>query len=279
MDPLWHYMAWLLAFARLSPSNRTLSVLSWKVLGFGVSVAVLFASYAYAFGWRVRDLNADPSAAPSASASLPPTASAARTGRRPIPTLAATGEAACYASLNEAGVSFQKLPKDQALGVAWPINLTSAVDGVVIHGAKKNAATNYLDCRLALALLAWAPSLREQGVVGLAHLSAYRRDAVVAASKKQSGHALGFALDVARFEMRDGRELGVLEDWVNRSRGADPCQKWPTDQDAARIMRKLVCDAYEHDLFQSVVTPHANDAHFNHVHLEIRRKDEGAWME
>ena len=194
------------------------------------------------------------------------------------PALSEVTEAACYAGLSDGGVAFQKVSKSDAPGVAWPIKLTSAVDGVLIHGGKSDAPTNYLDCRLALALLAWAPSLREQGVVGLEHYSAYRRDAVVAGTASPSGHAIGSAIDIGRFEMRDGRKLSVLEDWTNRDRGADPCEWWPTDSDAARIMRKLVCDAYRAELFQSVITPHYNDAHQNHVHLEIAPKSEGAWI-
>lgn len=194
------------------------------------------------------------------------------------PPHAEVTEAACYAKLNDAGVGFQMVSKSDAPGVAWPIKLTSAVDGVLVHGGKQDAATNYLDCRLAVALLAWAPSLREEGVVGLEHYSAYRRDAVVAGTSSPSGHAIGSAIDIGRFEMRDGRKLSVLDDWTNRDRGADPCQEWPTDSDAARIMRKLVCDAYHAELFQSVITPHYNDAHKNHVHLEIAPKSEGAWI-
>ena len=34
-------------------------------------------------------------------------------------------------------------------------------------------------------------------------------------------------------------------------------------------MRSLVCDAAEQKLFQLVLTPHYNDAHANHIHLEV----------
>jgi hypothetical protein len=265
MDPIWHHLAWLLAFAQRTRTDRTLSVLGWKMLGFGVSVAVLLGGAAHMFGWHARDLITD--------------SSAARNDYPSIPARAEANEAACHARLNEAGVSFRALAKDQAPGVAWPIELTSDLNGVFIQGGKKNAPTNFLDCRLALALLVWIPSLREQGIVSLQHMSMYRRDALIAASNKQSGHALGLAIDVGRFELHDGRELSVLEDWVNRERGADPCREWPSDEAAARIMRKLVCDAYAQGLFQSIVTPHENDAHNNHVHLEIRRENQGVWMD
>jgi hypothetical protein len=170
------------------------------------------------------------------------------------------------------------VPKTKAPGVAWPIELTSAIDGVRVQGGRKDAPTNYLDCRLARALLAWAPILREHGVVGLDHLSAYRRDAVVAGTTQQSGHASGQAIDVARFELDDGRELSVLEDWTNRDRGADPCREWLMDDEKARLMRRLVCDAVDRDVFQMALTPHYNDAHRNHVHLEIVPEADSGWV-
>lgn len=227
--------------------------------------ALLVTSCAYALSWRAGAISQHSTAGqPAAKAEQHRTSDA--------------NEDACYAALSAAGVTFQRVAKSGAPGVAWPIKLTSAIGGVVIRGGKKNAPTNYLDCRLAQALLAWAPSLRAQGVIALEHLSAYRRQAVVAGTGKQSGHALGWAIDVARFEMRDGRKLSVLNDWNNRTRGADPCQQQSTDSEAGHIIRTLVCDASEQQLFQMVLTPHYNDAHKNHVHMEIGRKGEDSWI-
>jgi hypothetical protein len=249
---------------------RKQRVSTWKTVML-VMVAVMFvASCVYAL---ISRSSPDLLAARSPRATLPSMAAVA-----PQPPRTASTESACHAGLSAGGVTFQTVAKSEAPGVAWPIRLTSAVDGVLIHGGKSDAPTNYLDCRLALALLAWAPSLREQGVVGLEHYSVYRRDAVVAGTSSPSGHAIGSAIDVGLFEMRDGRRLSVLEHWTNRDRGKDPCQQWPTDDEAARIMRRLVCDAYQNELFQTVITPHYNDAHKNHVHLEVAPKSEGAWI-
>jgi hypothetical protein len=187
-------------------------------------------------------------------------------------------EAACYANLAEAGVSFERVPKDRAIGVGWPIELSGPVDGVRIFGGRKNAPTNYLDCRLALALLEWAPQLRNAGVVGLQHFSMYRQDAMVGESTNVSGHASGRAIDVGLFEMSDGRKLTVLDDWTNRKRGAEPCDV-SSGAEAEKIMREVVCDASERQLFQMVLTPHYNDAHKNHVHLEVRPREGGSWIE
>jgi hypothetical protein len=184
------------------------------------------------------------------------------------PAFAVRSEAKCHANLEAAGVQFQAVPQELATGVDWPIKLSGPIHGIRVYGGKKDAPTNYLDCRLALALAQWAPLLEREGVVGLQHFSMYRHDAKIGKSTKVSGHALGRAIDVGVFEMRDGRKLNVLKDWKSRARGVDPCDVSSTN-DAEKIMRDLVCEASSREVFQMILTPHYDDAHKNHVHLEI----------
>jgi hypothetical protein len=77
------------------------------------------------------------------------------------------------------------------------------------------------------------------------------------------------AIDVGIVELDDGRKLSVLTDWTQRQRGAAPCDSYPRDSDKGRVLRHLACDAVAQQLFQTVLTPHYNDAHGNHVHLEL----------
>lgn len=183
-------------------------------------------------------------------------------------------EAACYLELEAAGVRFERVPQERAPGVPLPIELAGPIDGVRVYGGAKDAPTNYLDCRLAIALVAWAPQLQREGVVGLQHYSMYRRDARVGLSSKESGHALGRAIDVAYFDLRDGKRVGVLSDWKNRSRGVDPCSV-ASSGPGEKLMRELVCSALSRDLFQTVLTPHYNGAHKNHLHLEVGEGPDG----
>lgn len=185
-------------------------------------------------------------------------------------------ENACYAALKDAGVAFEHVPHARALGVEWPIKLLGPIDGVRVYGSKNDAPTSYLDCRLGLALIEWAPLLAREGVVGVQHYSMYRHDARVGKSTKTSGHALGRAIDVAYFDLEDGRRLSVLEDWKNRERGAPPCEVDSKNRSEA-LMRKLVCEATERKVFRMVLTPHYNAAHKNHLHLEIGEGDH-AWV-
>jgi hypothetical protein len=62
----------------------------------------------------------------------------------------------------------------------------------------------------------------------------------------------------------------VLTDWTSRERGAPPCVHPEGELGPSAVLRRVVCRAIEADLFQVVVSPHHNDAHNNHVHLEVR---------
>jgi hypothetical protein len=175
----------------------------------------------------------------------------------------------CQRVLAKAGVRFESVPNDAAPHVQEPVYLLSPLEGVSF--GPKNGASEHgmVDCRLAVALLAWAPSLREAGVVKVEHYSTYRPGARVRASRKSSGHARALAIDAARFELKDGRVLDVDLDWDERERGGDPCPVRRGEDEKSQLLRKVVCEAVERDLFQVVITPHHDRAHQNHVHLEL----------
>jgi hypothetical protein len=174
----------------------------------------------------------------------------------------------CARTLREAGVRFEIVPEAEARGVAHPIRIRSALDGIdVLPHDGTNAV---LDCRLAVALLAWARDLRAQGVVAIEHVSMYRPGSRIQGTRRTSGHARGLAIDALAFVLADGSRLPVLEAWSDRERGADPCGIRDTEDRATARMRRAVCAAVQRDLFQVVLTPHHDDAHANHVHLEVR---------
>jgi hypothetical protein len=186
--------------------------------------------------------------------------------------------AACKASLKQAGVDYIEVPTAAADGIAWPIRLVGPVAGIRIEGgATPEAEANYLDCRLAVTLLTWAPSLRERGIVALEHHSMYRPLSRVNGTDKASGHSAGRAIDLGRIELEDGRMVSVLTDWKNRKPNGDPCGTW-RDDSAGQLLRELACDAAQRGFFQVIVTPHYNAAHANHLHLEIDPASTGLWL-
>jgi len=182
---------------------------------------------------------------------------------------AETQPAACYAALQHRQVRFQRLPGSGFNGIKMPIRLLGKLGGIDVvpsHSAKRSV----LDCRLALALLSWAPSMRQAGVVSLEHLSIYRPGAHIRGGPRISGHAYALAIDAARFHMRDGRVLDVMSDWEDREHGDAPCLVRSAESQDARLIRRVVCAAVDHNLFQVVLTPHYDYAHRNHVHLELK---------
>lgn len=183
-------------------------------------------------------------------------------------TIGALDRESCERILRDQGIHFENISPEHARGVAHPIRLTSLVNGVRI--APDEGVHSVIDCRLAVALAAWAPDLRALGVVGIDHVSIYRPGAHVRGTRHVSGHAHALAIDALAFVLSDGRRLSVLESWSERDAGADPCALHENDDDATRKMRSAVCTAVQRDLFQVVLTPHHDAAHSNHVHLEIR---------
>jgi hypothetical protein len=182
----------------------------------------------------------------------------------------ARGGDACYAALQAEGVAFERVAEREAMGVDTPARLLGPLRGVEVVARGRGTTHAILDCRLALALLSWAPALTQAGVARVEHYSIYRPGARTPRKSKTSGHARGLAIDAARFHLRNGEVLDVLTDWEDRDRGGAPCPQRPDESWSSRVLRGVVCDAVESNLFQVVLTPHHDRAHENHVHLEIR---------
>ncbi len=176
----------------------------------------------------------------------------------------------CVSLLTDAGVQVERLTADDTTGVEMPVRLRGPIDGVTIALRGHDDIHAVLDCRLGVALLGWAPTLRARGITRVEHYSIYRPGARTGRKRKPSGHARGMAIDAARFHFADGRMLDVLDDWGAQERGVDPCLG-DVDNEAAedRTLRELVCDAIARQLFTVVLTPHHDKAHDNHVHLEL----------
>jgi hypothetical protein len=157
------------------------------------------------------DARLDPDARGSAPRQVP-----LRVGRQSFASgreIASLHPDECRRLLNRAGVRFESVPDDAAPHVAEPLYLLSPLEGVSFGPKNGISLHGMVDCRLAVALLAWAPSLQEVGVVKVEHYSTYRPGARVRASHKSSGHARAMAIDAARFHLRDGSVLDVDLDW------------------------------------------------------------------
>jgi hypothetical protein len=188
------------------------------------------------------------------------------------------GQRACERILEGHGVPFERVERGDAEGVEMPIRLTGKIGDVEIvhrdHGRRRRRARirrlEILDCRLAVALLAWAPTLRAANVERVDHYSAYRPGARVSSTGRPSGHASGLAIDVGDLRLANGMRVHVEEHWADKRRGVSPCPARDEDGAEQRLLREVVCAAATADIFQVVLTPHHDEHHANHVHLELR---------
>lgn len=75
-----------------------------------------------------------------------------------------------------------------------------------------------------------------------------------------SEHAFGNALDIAAFVLADGRRITVKDGW----RGA------PEEQGFLRDVQAAACDQ-----FTTVLAPGSNAFHYDHIHVDLMRRESG----
>jgi hypothetical protein len=75
-----------------------------------------------------------------------------------------------------------------------------------------------------------------------------------------SEHSFANAIDVARFDLRNGRAVIVERDWVRAER--------PAATPAAQFLRRLTRRLYDEQVFSVVLTPSYDAHHRNHLHLD-----------
>lgn len=175
----------------------------------------------------------------------------------------------CRGWLRRLHIRHEQLSSDEFPKVATPIRLSGPVRGVEFVFRGRNPLHEVLDCRLAVALWHWAGILRTEGIVRVMHFSLLRAEARVRGTRQVSGHARGLAIDAGIFEQRDGEVARVLEHWRERQRGSAPCDDYAGETSQANLLRRIVCAAVDADLFQTVITPHHDRTHADHVHLEV----------
>ena len=100
-----------------------------------------------------------------------------------------------------------------------------------------------------------------QPVTGIKQISAYScRGMNGNPNAHISEHAFGNALDIASFVLADGRVVTVEKGW----HGA------PEERGFLRDVQAAACD-----LFTTVLAPGSNVYHYNHIHVDLRRRASG----
>ena len=201
----------------------------------------------------------------------------------PLPKrLEPSAPAALYAKLDaracRAEVERRRLPVapdgEARPGVDAPVRVAGPMNGVAIAVPPPSSKHGVLDCRVALLLDDWTRALAAEGIAKLVVDNAYRPGAKLPGNKrKPSQHALGLALDVTRFETREGVRLAV-DDW-GAAIGEMPCGPGAILRDPSRTrvaVRNLVCATARSGYFQTLLTPSHDAAHRSHFHFDVQEE-------
>lgn len=190
-----------------------------------------------------------------------------------------------YANLSNAEVLAEldrrKIPYrrvDPVPGVRLPIRLEGRLHGVWIHSVlpaeqRKTTPFEILDGRLALALDDFCAILEEHDFVEIIHFTMYRPPQTTpnSASEHQHRHPGGMAIDVGALKKRGGHWMAVGPHWPAQI-GAKSCSQGGRELKGrrGRELLSVVCEAADQRIFHYMLTPHFNEAHADHLHLEIK---------
>ncbi|MCH2110364.1 MAG: extensin family protein [Polyangiaceae bacterium] len=167
---------------------------------------------------------------------------------------------------------------DPVPGVRFPIRLTGRLHGVWIHSvlpAKQRKTTPFeiLDGRLALALDDFSELLAAHGFVELVHFTMYRPPHGGPAKKGHYHHRHpgGMAIDLGALKKRTGQWIAVGPHWPSQI-GAKTCGDGGRQLlgRRGRELLSLACEASDLRIFHYTLTPHFDDAHADHLHMEIK---------
>ncbi len=186
-------------------------------------------------------------------------------------------DAAAFAELDRRGVRYERAP-GHVPGVRAPMRLLGPLRGVHIHSVlpePQRASTPYeiLDARLGLALYDFCEILSHHDVVEIVHFTMYRPPQAHPEhpERPQTRHPGGLAIDLGAMRKSNGDWLSVGPHWEG-SIGAKTCGAGARKllPRRARELRSMLCEANDLRLFHYMLSPHFDEAHDDHFHLEIK---------
>lgn len=163
-------------------------------------------------------------------------------------------------------------------GVRLPIRLTGRLHGVWIHSVlpaeqRKTTPFEILDGRLALALDDFSAILAAHGFVEVVHFTMYRPpyEGPARAGEHMHRHPGGMAIDLGAIKKDSGHWMAVGPHWPAQL-GAKTCGEAGRELRGrrGRELLSVGCEAYDLRIFHYMLTPHFDDAHADHLHLEIK---------
>lgn len=178
----------------------------------------------------------------------------------------------CLAELEVRGVPFGTGPKVPTIDT--PVRLTGPLRGVKFemhHPTVPHPKEGpVMDCRLLLALDDLAIVAADLQIARVRFNSLFRGTWV---QRRGWRHAAGVAIDIVELVKRDGVELNVLRDYHGggiRSKTCGPEAPEPKST-KSKELRAFVCALDAAGSFNLILTPHYDQRHQDHLHLEVRR--------
>jgi len=163
-------------------------------------------------------------------------------------------------------------------GVRLPIRLTGRLQGVWIHSVlpaeeRKTTPFEILDGRLALALDDFSAILAAHGFVEVVHFTMYRppHEGPADEGKDRHRHPGGMAIDLGAMKKESGHWVAVGPHWPSEI-GAKTCGEGGRVLKGrrGRELLSVACEAADLRIFHYMLTPHFDDPHADHLHLEIK---------
>ena len=163
-------------------------------------------------------------------------------------------------------------------GVRLPIRLTGRLHGVWIHSVlppeqRKTTPFEILDGRLALALDDFSEILAAHGFVEAVHFTMYRppHDGPAEDGVHHHRHPGGMAIDLGALKKDTGHWIAVGPHWPSQI-GAKTCGDGGRELKGrrGRELLSVACEAADLRIFHYMLTPHFDDPHSDHLHLEIK---------
>lgn len=179
-----------------------------------------------------------------------------------------------FRELDARGIPYRRA-HEPAPGVRAPIRLTGDLWGVSIRSALPESEWdttiyNILDARLALALHDLCRILSQHDVEEVIHFTMYRHQGK-SSEKYRFRHPGGLAIDFGAIRKKNGEWLSIGPHWPGQI-GAKTCGPGARKLIGrrGRELMSILCEVADQRIFHYMLSPHYNEPHGDHLHLEIK---------
>jgi len=107
---------------------------------------------------------------------------------------------------------------------------------------------------------------RDNPITIITHMGTYNCRTLRAKPDRQSQHSFGNAIDLAGFYIQGVGEVTILNNWNAR---------WPSQQRKSDFLRGLMERLRAEQVFTNVLDPTWDNAHANHVHMDLAALSDG----